>query len=223
MTSRLDPELLPVTPDLAFEKLLWAAGTRYVAGIDEVGRGALAGPVGAAVVIFPSQPERLAIFSGMQDSKKQTPGERLQWAEKIRLNASAWAVGFASAREVDLWGLLPATRLAISRALDILTISPRHLLLDYLFLPDSPIPQTSLIKGDERCLSIAAASVLAKTARDQILVDMDSCYPRYGFAAHKGYATSYHRASLQKMGPCPLHRFSYAPVRNAVRGHDHME
>ena len=216
MSSLLDPGLLPPAPDLAFEERLWASGAGYVAGIDEVGRGALAGPVGAAVVIFPPQPGRLRIFSGMLDSKKQNPGERVLWAEKIRLHASAWSIGFASAQEIDCSGLLPATRLAISRALNILSIFPGHLLLDCLFLPESPIPQTSLIKGDERSLSIAAASVLAKTARDQLLIEMDSHYPRYGFAAHKGYATAYHLAALAEAGPCPLHRTSYSPIKNLL-------
>jgi ribonuclease HII len=213
MTSRLDPDLLPVAPDLAFEKLLWTAGIRHVAGADEVGRGALAGPVGAAVVVLPSQPEELSDLSGMLDSKKQSPEERAHWAEKIRSIAIDWSLGFASAQEIDRLGLLPATRLAIYRALDCLILFPGHLLLDYLFLPESPIPQTSLIKGDERSLSIAAASVLAKTARDQLLIEMDSSYPRYGFASHKGYATRSHLAALGEIGPCPLHRFSYRPVK----------
>lgn len=216
MSSRLDPDLLPVAPDLAFEKSLWSAGIRHVAGVDEVGRGALAGPVGAAVVVFPSEPDTLSGLFGMLDSKKQSPQDRVQWAEKIRSIASAWSLGFASAQEIDHFGLLPATRLAIYRALDCMSLFPGHMLLDCLFLPESSIPQTSLIKGDERSLTIAAASVLAKTARDRLLVELDSSYPRYGFAAHKGYATPAHLAALGEIGPCPVHRFSYSPVKSSV-------
>ena len=213
MTGRFDPDLLPVAPDLSFEENLWAAGALEVAGIDEVGRGALAGPVGAAVVVFPPEPDKLAVLFGMLDSKKQSPAERVFWAEKVRRVATGWGIGFASAKEIDDLGILPATRLAIQRALEILPLTPQHLLLDCMFLPDIPIPQTSLIKGDERSLSIAAASVLAKTTRDQLLVEMDSHYPGYGFASHMGYATPYHRAALGEIGPCPVHRYSYSPIK----------
>jgi ribonuclease HII len=122
-------------------------------------------------------------------------------------------VGFASHAEIDLWGIIPATRLAGRRALAQLTFPPVHLLLDYLFLPDCDIPQTSLIKGDARSLSIAAASVLAKTARDALLVEMESAYPGYSFSQHKGYATSQHLAALDQLGPSPVHRMTFAPIK----------
>jgi ribonuclease HII len=216
MTGRFDSSLLPAAPDLSFEEQLWAVGIGQVAGIDEVGRGALAGPVGAAAVVLPPDLDRLSELSGMLDSKKQTPEERIFWAEKVRQVAIAWAVGFATAPEIDAWGIVPATRLAIQRALELLPLTPEHLLLDCLFLPESTIPQTSLIKGDERSLSIAAASILAKTARDQLLIKMDAEYPHFGFANHKGYATSSHRKALDRMGPCAIHRFSYSPIKDAL-------
>jgi ribonuclease HII len=127
--------------------------------------------------------------------------------------ALAWGVGYASEREIDQYGILPATRLAAHRALSLLAVSPQHLLLDYLFLPDEPTPQTSLIKGDERSLSIAGASILAKTGRDALLLQMELDYPGYGFAAHKGYATRAHLQALRELGPCPTHRMSFAPIK----------
>jgi len=205
-----DPSLLPQEPDLSFEQILWQAGEPSVAGIDEAGRGALAGPVAAGAVILPPVERMVELLKGVRDSKQMTPRARLISREKILQYATSWGVGFASSEEIDQMGILPATRLAACRALECLAKPPVHLLLDYLFLPEVALPQTALIKGDCRSLSIAAASILAKTARDALLCEFDLTYPGYGFTAHKGYGTYAHRDALQRLGPCPVHRLSFA-------------
>ncbi len=209
MSARFDPALIPPTPDLSFERALWATGVNRVAGIDEAGRGPLAGPVAAAVVILPPEANLVERLAGVRDSKQMTPLQRQAAAICIRENAQDYAVGFAEAAEIDVLGILPATRLATWRALQSLLITPEHLLLDHLFLPDVDFPQTALTKGDCRSLSIAAASVLAKTARDDRLVELDQAYPGYGFARHKGYGTVAHREALLRLGPCLEHRRSF--------------
>lgn len=213
MTGRFDPTLLPKLPDLAFEKVLWQSGCTAIAGIDEAGRGAMAGPVVAAAVIFPKDPFLAAKLVDVRDSKQMTPSEREDSRKRIQKIALAWGVGMASHAEIDMYGLVPATRLAAIRSLHTLSIQPDHLLLDYLFLEDHPASQTSLIKGDCRSLSIASASVLAKTVRDAWLCDLDKRYPGYGFAEHKGYCTRQHKAMLARLGPTPFHRCSFKPVR----------
>lgn len=205
-----DRSLIPAEPDLSFELALWSAGLNGVAGIDEAGRGALAGPVSAAAVILPPDMSMLRHLKGVRDSKQLTPEQREIARGKILQYAAAWGVGFATSEEIDQIGILPATRLAACRALDALSISPAHILLDHLFLPEIPVPQTALIKGDCRSLSIAAASILAKTARDAVLRELDLTFPGYGFAAHKGYGTKAHRAALQRLGASPVHRLSFA-------------
>ena len=185
----------------------------HLAGLDEAGRGAWAGPVSAGAVILPQDADLCIQLKGVRDSKQMTPRQRATWAVKIRRTALAWGVGFASHTEIDALGILPATRLAMQRALAQLALPPQHLLLDAVRLPAVALPQTVLIKGDVRCLSIAAASVLAKTVRDELLVAWEQEYPGYGFARHKGYGTAAHRQALQEKGPCPLHRFSFAPIR----------
>lgn len=207
---KFDLSSLPSAPDLQFETALWAQNLRRLAGIDEAGRGALAGPVAAAAVILPVEPDLMAELHGVRDSKQMSPQAREEWAGCIQRVALAWAVGFASNLEIDALGIVPATRLAVGRALAGLSVRPEHLLVDYLALPDIPLPQTSLIKGDARSLSIASASVLAKTARDHLLQRLDNDYPEYGFAAHKGYGTLAHRRRLAQFGPCPIHRRSFS-------------
>jgi len=214
MTGRFDPEMLPQFPDLAFESALWQSGYMAVAGIDEAGRGAMAGPVVAAAVIFPPDPLLTQKLIGVRDSKQMTPSEREEARSHILGTAMAWGVGMASHIEIDVYGIVPATRLAALRSLASLSLQPDHLLLDYLLLEDFPSPQTSLIKGDCRSLSIAAASVLAKTARDAHLCELDRNYPGYGFAKHKGYCTRIHKAMLARLGPAPVHRHTYKPVRD---------
>jgi ribonuclease HII len=214
MTARFDLSLLPKSPDLSIELPLWDAGIKCIAGVDEAGRGALAGPVSAAALILPPESSLTISLSGLRDSKELTPLARAYWARLLQEVAVSWGVGFASHLEIDEVGIVPATRLAVQRALENLTVPPQHLLLDYLFLPDSPIPQTALIKGDARSLSIAAASILAKTTRDVFLGELDRQYPGYGLAAHKGYCTKAHLTALQRLGPSPIHRRSFAPLNS---------
>jgi ribonuclease HII len=204
-----DASLLPSEPDLSFELVLWQAGIKGVAGIDEAGRGALAGPVAAAAVILPQKVDVIRLLKGVRDSKQMTPKDRETAREWIIQYAASWGVGFATAEEIDLLGIVPATQLAAWRALEQLIAYPDHLLLDYLFLPDVSVPQTALIKGDCRSLSIAAASILAKTSRDTLMRELDLTYPDYGFAAHKGYGTLAHRDALHRLGPSQVHRLSF--------------
>ena len=199
-------------PNLNHERALWANGALWVAGIDEAGRGALAGPVAAAAVILPQIASFTRQLKGVRDSKLMTPAQRESWSQAIQESAVTFGIGLASAGEIDTIGILPATRLAASRAIQSLKIVPDHLLLDYLLLPDFSIPQTSIPKGDRISLSIAAASVLAKTYRDAILVALGDQYPGYGFAAHKGYGTSAHIDAIQQLGPSPVHRMTFAPL-----------
>lgn len=201
-----------ISPDLSFEQPLWAAGVMDIAGIDEAGRGAWAGPVAAGAVILPQRPDLLDVLSGVRDSKLMTPLQRTKWAPMIRNVASAWGVGLASSEEIDALGIMPATRLAMRRAIEALSRLPQHLLIDAVRLAQLDLPQQALIKGDARVLSIAAASVLAKTARDALMVELDACYPGYSFARHKGYGTAIHRAALERLGPCAVHRKSFAPI-----------
>jgi ribonuclease HII len=211
MPPRKQPEWA-VLPDLAFEQVLWLSGCAWVAGIDEAGRGALAGPVSAAAVVLPADPSISSRLHGVRDSKLMTAAQRTTWARSICGWAVSYGIGFAGPEEIDSIGIVPATRLAAWRALDQLNCVPGHLLLDWLFLPDVDQPQTALVKGDRRSLSIAAASVLAKTARDQLLIELDCEYPGYELARHKGYGTRRHLEVLQRLGPSPIHRRSYQPV-----------
>lgn len=208
-----------IQPDLSLEMPLWQAGLHALAGLDEAGRGAWAGPVtAAAVVLPPSGVALLEMLPGVRDSKLMTARQRGLWAGKIRAAAVAWAVGWAACEEIDALGILPATRLAMTRAVEQLGLPPEHLLIDAVRLPALPLPQTSLVRGDQRSLSIAAASVLAKTARDGRMQELDEQFPGYGFAAHKGYGTVRHQRALDELGLCPQHRLSYAPLRARLPG-----
>jgi len=197
-------------PTLAFEQALWTSGCLHVAGIDEAGRGALAGPVAASAVILPPEPGLLQSLSGVRDSKLMTPQQREEWAPLIRSAALAWGVGFASAEEIDTLGILPATKLAALRALQGLACQPDFLLTDYLLFRELELPQNALIKGDQLSLSISAASVLAKTARDALMRELDSKYPGYLFARHKGYGTALHLQAIHLRGKCEIHRKSFS-------------
>ncbi|NLG99616.1 MAG: ribonuclease HII [Chloroflexi bacterium] len=212
MPRFFNSEEIPPSPDLHFESALWSAGVLRVAGVDEAGRGAWAGPVSAGAVIFPPNLELPALLPKVRDSKQMTPKERDYWAEEIKSCCLAWSVGFASNEEIDQLGILPATRLAMARALESLPMPAEHLLIDALRLPEVEIAQTPLIKGDARSLSIASASILAKTARDSLMIRLNDHYPEYNFARHKGYGTAAHQAALQNLGPCPIHRCSFAPI-----------
>lgn len=212
MTRKFDLTLLPPAPDLKYETRLWKSGIKYVAGIDEAGRGALAGPVAAAALVFPTDPDLVVDLDGVRDSKQMTARQREFWAENLARIALAFNVAFASPAEIDELGILPATRLAMRRAVQGLDFEPDQLLVDYVALPELQIPQQALVKGDARSLSIAAASILAKTARDAVLRDLDAVHPGYGFAGNKGYGTATHREALGHLGPCPIHRRTFKGV-----------
>ena len=199
-----------VNPDLTYEKHLWSH-FRYIAGLDEAGRGALAGPVAVGAVILPRDEALLSrVLAGVRDSKQMTPLEREMLAPRIQETALAWYVGLASSAEIDSMGIVRATRLAGVRALEGLTLLPQYLLTDFrLELPHLEIPQTALVKGDALCLSIAAASVLAKTARDALMRELDSQFPDYGLGKHKGYGTLTHRLALKRLGYSSIHRKSF--------------
>jgi len=195
-------------PLIEIEARLWDQGYRFVGGVDEVGRGPLAGPVVAAAVILPSW----EIIEGVTDSKILTASKRERLSNIIWQKAVAVGLGAASPRTIDRIGILPATHLAFHRAIRHLSITPEHLLVD-----GYPIPywgeQTALIKGDRRSHTIAAASIVAKVFRDRLMVVLDSRYPVYGFARHKGYGTAFHLKALRQYGPCCIHRHSFRGVR----------
>ncbi len=206
---KFDRNLIPDVPDFRFESQLWERGIAYVAGLDEAGRGCLAGPVVVAAVVFPSSPELVESLAGVRDSKQMTARRRSTWAARLPGLCITCATGQASPQEIDDWGIAPATRLAMQRALDRLSLMPQHLLIDYMTLPACAIPQTALVKGDARVLSIAAASILAKASRDEMMLHLDYEYPGYGFAAHKGYGTQAHREAMERLGLTPIHRRSF--------------
>ncbi len=203
-------------PTFDEETRLWRAGYRHVAGIDEAGRGALAGPVVAAAVIAPPLSDREGIWAVVNDSKRLSPSRRVILAAEIQQNALAWGVGVIDAAEIDRIGIGPATRLAMIAAIDALTPRADYLLIDWVRLPLCPIGQASFVKADQRIVSVAAASILAKVHRDNLLTAMHDTYPRYGFAQHKGYGTAAHLAAIQSNGPCREHRHSFAPIANAL-------
>lgn len=214
----LNPELVMGRipgPTLDYETRLWTSGYRHIAGLDEAGRGAWAGPLVAAAVILPHDDPALARrLDGVRDSKTLSAGRREVLLEVIRECALALGVGVVSPAEVDALGVVPATRRAMSLALRALSPPPDYLLIDYLSLPDLSLPQEYLPKGDALVLSIAAASIVAKVSRDRMMVDLEDRFPGYGFARHKGYGTAQHRAALAALGPCAIHRCSFAPLRN---------
>jgi len=193
-----------------FERAARKLGWTRIAGLDEAGRGALFGPVVAAAVIL--NPKRRIV--GLDDSKKLTAERRGELAERIREHALAWAVAEIDAQRIDAWNIYQASRQAMTAALEQLSIRPDYLLIDAMQL-DVLIEQKSLIKGDAKSVSIAAASILAKTHRDTRMEEWDAVYPQYGLAQHKGYGTPEHLEALRQHGPTPLHRYSFAPVRDA--------
>jgi len=197
---------------LRYERALWTAGIVRVAGIDEAGMSPLAGPVAAAAVVFPPGLR----LPGVDDSKKLDQKERDRLAPVIRESAVAWAVAFVEPDEIDRINIYWAGLLAMQRAVEALTVVPEHLLLDGRRLRDVTITQQRIDKGDEKSLSIAAASILAKTARDLRMLEYDARYPAYGFARHKGYPVRAHVENLRRHGACPIHRQSFAPVREVL-------
>jgi ribonuclease HII len=199
-------------PDLTQEKELWRVGYRIVGGIDEAGRGTWAGPVFAAVVVLSPTISSNRLLGNVRDSKQMTARQRQKWAQFIKELCLDWGVGKATNKEIDRLGIVPATHLAARRALKQLKSTPDFLLLDYMKLEKINVPQRSFIRGDQKILSIAAASVIAKTSRDEFMIDMDRIYPLYLFRSNKGYGTAAHQQALQQHGICPIHRVSFKPV-----------
>lgn len=184
-----------------------------ICGVDEAGRGPLAGPVSAAAVILDdSRP-----IAGLADSKKLSEKQRDQLAPIIRERALAWAVAYAEVGEIDDLNILQATLLAMRRAVLALPIQPQQVLVDGLYCPQTGIPSQAIVKGDSKVAAISAASILAKTARDELMLQLHQRYPQYGFDGHKGYPTPSHLAALREHGVCDVHRRSFRPVREAMR------
>ena len=181
--------------------------------MDEAGRGPLAGPVVAGVAILPHRPAGDWVDL-VRDSKQLTPAQRSESFAHLAKEALCISAGVASHSEIDGVGIVSATRLAISRAIGAMPLQPQYLLTDAFPLPQVDIPQKAIVHGDALCLSIAAASVVAKVTRDRMMEEQDALFPGYGFARHKGYATPEHLRMLRKHGPCPIHRFSFSPVRD---------
>ena len=202
-------------PSFTEEKALKALGYRFIAGVDEVGRGALMGPVVAAAVILP-QNIRASWRYEVRDSKQLIPSVRENLYERIRENAVATATGMVSHREVDSMGIAVATRQAMKLAVENLAPPPEYLLIDYFGVPELDIPQKGIKFGDSLCFSIACASIVAKVLRDRLVAEMDIDHPGYNFARHKGYGTREHLECLNRQGPSPVHRRSFLPVKTLL-------
>jgi ribonuclease HII len=200
-------------PSLRYERKLWRAGLTVVAGIDEAGVGPMAGPVVAAAVIF--EPE--VYIRGVNDSKQLLPAQREKLFPKIHARALAVGIGFASPSEIDELNIYWATMAANERALLALGKPPEHVLVDGRLIPELKLPQTKIVGGDRKSFSIAAASIIAKVTRDRLMVEYDVQFPAYGFAQHKGYCTAEHFTALDRHGPSPIHRRSFAPVWEAAQ------
>jgi len=195
-----------------YERMAVSMGYSVIAGVDEVGMGPLAGPVvGGAVVL-----EVGARIAGLNDSKLLTPDERERLDRIIRRRALAFSICAVDHAQVDRLGLIKARHLATAGAVAGLKIPAEYLLVDAWDVPEAPLPQMAVVRGDRTCASIMAASIVAKVARDQTMVEYDRMYPGYGFAFHKGYATPEHRAAIRRLGPSPIHRTSWAPFREFV-------
>lgn len=198
-------------PTLEHERAWWGRAL-LVAGVDEAGRGALAGPVVAGAVILPAGCDLAGIWARVRDSKILAPGARFACAGEIQAAALAWAVGEASAAEIDEVGIVPATRRAMMRAVAALSPAPQALLIDWVRLPLINLPQESYARADATIVSVAAASILAKVHRDRFMRACAEEYSAYYFASNKGYGTAAHLSALATHGPCPLHRTTFAPL-----------
>ncbi len=207
-------ELFSTAPldTLIFEKTAYNKGFRHVAGIDEAGRGPLAGPVMAAAVILPAG----LTISGVDDSKKLTPEKREKLFDVIMAQAISVGVGIVSPADIDRINILQATRQAMLAAVLNLAPQPDYLLIDGISTIDSLIPQKTIKKGDSLSLSIAAASIIAKVTRDRLMIEMDVTYPGFGFAGHKGYGSAAHLEAIRKLGPSPIHRLTFGGVKEHV-------
>jgi ribonuclease HII len=203
---------------LHFERVLWKAGITHIAGVDEVGIGPLAGPVVAAAVVFAPQ----TFIDGIQDSKLLDAPTRERLASEIRAKATGVGIGVVEIDEIDRINIYHAGLRAMQLAIAALPIAPEHVLVDSRTIPDLHLPQNSFDKGDGINFSIAAASIIAKVYRDRLMMDMDSIYPGYGFAEHKGYATPVHQAAIRKLGPCSIHRKSFDYIRELCGHYSRM-
>lgn len=205
-------EIIRIQGLLQVENELYELGYSAVTGVDEAGRGPLAGPVMAAACILP----KVFDLPGLNDSKKLTEKKRVYLSQRIKEQAVAFALGSASAGEIDLINILKATHLAMKRALDNLAVSPDYILIDGRDKLNVTYQQRAIIGGDGLSASIAAASILAKVARDELMCEMHEVYPEYSFDQHKGYGTRLHIEALTRFGPCPIHRRSFAPVKDVL-------
>jgi ribonuclease HII len=203
-------------PTLVRENALISQGYKLIAGIDEVGRGALAGPVVAAAVILPQSTD-YARLRDVRDSKEISPVKRDLLYGLIVDEAFSIGVGITSSQIIDSMNILNATKLAMRQAIEQLACLPDFILIDGMTIPRLNIRQEGIVDGDKLCLSIACASIIAKVTRDRIMADLDAVYPNYGLARHKGYGTRHHLDCLNQYGPSPIHRFSFAPVRETIR------
>ncbi len=201
-----------ILPTLDYETRLWQAGYQRVAGIDEAGRGALAGPVVAAAVIVPPGAKLAGVWAEVCDSKLLSPQRRGALESQIQAAALAWGIGCVSALLIDEIGIAPAARLAMREAVTALQPPADYLLIDWVKLPQVNLPQESFVKADQKSVAVAAASILAKVHRDRLLVALHEQHPDYAFHLHKGYGTAAHLAALEQHGPCVEHRHSFATI-----------
>lgn len=213
MLFRSNPVDEDKRPTLVYERRLWSEGYRVVVGIDEAGRGAWAGPVVAAAVVFEPDIDRHSTsLAPIRDSKLLSPRQRDRCYDLVLDTATFWGVGSVPSQEIDRIGILNATRIAMALAVTGLPHPGDYLLIDAVRLSTLDIPQLPIIRGDRLCLSIAAASILAKVTRDRAMHELDRTVPGYGLARHKGYGTALHQAALADLGPSAIHRHSYAPI-----------
>jgi ribonuclease HII len=203
-------------PSLAEEKKLMAQGYRLIAGIDEAGRGALAGPVVAAAVIMPCH-IKAPWLNQVRDSKQLSSAKREYLFHNIQETAISVGTGTVPAETIDTQGIVKATRLAMKLAINQLSPPPQSLLIDYMLLPDVSLPQKGITNGDSLCFSIACASIIAKVTRDHFIIQLDSVYPGYRLAKHKGYGTKEHLSCLCQLGPSPIHRQSFRPIKETTK------
>ena len=202
-------------PSRTEEKKLAKQGYELIAGIDEVGRGALAGPVVAAAVILPLRLKG-DWLSEVRDSKQLSPIKRGSLFHHIHKAAISVGIGMTPPKLIDTQGIVKATQLAMKAAINQLSPPPQFLLIDYMSLPEVPLHQQGITNGDQLCFTIACASIIAKVSRDHLMIELDRAYPGYGLAQHKGYCTKKHISSLHQLGPCPIHRQSFRPVRDVI-------
>lgn len=197
---------------LTFEKELWSRSLDHIAGVDEAGRGPLAGPVVAAAVVFPKG----TYIEGVRDSKKLSPERREELFARIVKESFSYGIGIVGHNTIDCTNILAATYVAMRLAISRLAVIPDHILVDGYPIPDLALPQSAIIGGDDASMSIAAASILAKVSRDRLMEFYDAAYPQYGFAKHKGYATPEHIQALMCHGPCQIHRKTFRPVKDMM-------